>query len=192
MSLSHIATDVGDLSCITAVAGLVFFWCWIWVGRLSAVLFAMTYVAVVMTVAGLKLISADVFELPRPDQVAWLEPSRGAPSGHAAMSVFVYGAVAYLCTRARQPWLRALGPLACAAVVAVVAVTRVTLHKHTVADVVAGFSVGGVLVIGLIWILRRQPQTRAAPVGWLLTGLIAVNGLMLMSGLRVDNDFGFF
>ncbi len=190
MRLEQLATDLGDQLCVTAMAAVVGFWCLRQIGRLAAMAFVMTYLTALGVVTGLKLL-ADIFFLP-PALSEPMELSSGAPSGHVALSWVVYGSAAYLCGRASRRWDAILGQLACLAVMIGIAVTRVTLHTHTIADVISGAIVGGIVVsvpILLVW--SRQPDRRnAASVPWLLAGMAAAGAFMLASGVRLSSgDF---
>jgi membrane-associated phospholipid phosphatase len=109
------------------------------------------------------------------------------------LSVVVYGSAAYLCGRAARGWEALLAQTACFAVMIAVAVTRVTLHTHTVADVIAGAALGALftaLPILLVW-SRPRPHRIEASVRWLIGGMAAAGMFMLASGVRMPSgDFG--
>jgi membrane-associated phospholipid phosphatase len=186
MSIERLATDMGDLLCVSATAAVVAFWCWQQLDRLATAAFALAYVTVLLVTTGLKLISANVGQSLH--DAALLQLSAGAPSGHVAMAVVVYGSAAYLARRTARGWEAILCQVACGLVVLIVAVTRVTLHAHTVADVVAGAVVGGLVLatpVTLIWSRSRgQPGTAR----WLLAGMAAMGVFMLASGARLPSD----
>jgi membrane-associated phospholipid phosphatase len=190
MSLQNLATDLGDLICVSVMAAVVGFWCWREMDRLAAVAFGLTYVIAVGVTTGLKMISARL-DNAGPWDTPLFQFSSGAPSGHVALSVVVYGAAAYLCGRAKG-WEGQLGRVALLLVIIGVAVTRVTLHTHTIADVLAGAVVGGVIVatpMALIWSRSRAVGGSAR---WLIAGMALAGVFMLASGVRLSsNDFNF-
>jgi membrane-associated phospholipid phosphatase len=70
------------------------------------------------------------------------------PSGHAMGSTIVFGALAYLASRAlpRWRWKAAVNALACTLVLSV-ALSRVYLGVHWISDIAAGMSAG------LLWVV---------------------------------------
>jgi undecaprenyl-diphosphatase len=99
------------------------------------------------------------FHRPRPE-LAYLDLSTYSfPSGHAAGSAAVYGALAFLLGRR----LGRGGRIACAAVfvalVCVIGFTRLYLEVHYLSDVLAGFSIGITWLAGCLFFYRRY-QTR--------------------------------
>jgi membrane-associated phospholipid phosphatase len=188
MRLEQLATDLGDLLCVSVMAGVLGFWCWRHVDRLSAVAFGLTYAAAVILTTGMKMISAQVSASPYDTPP--FELSSGAPSGHVALSIVVYGAAAYLCGRAKG-WEGVFGRAALLLVILAVSITRVTLHTHTIADVIAGAVVGGLIVaapIALVWSRPRAPSPASAR--WLMIGMAGAAIFMLASGVRLSShDF---
>jgi membrane-associated phospholipid phosphatase len=69
--------------------------------------------------------------------------SRGAPSGHAAMSMVIYGGVAMLAAQSGRVVVRLIALTLASAVIAGVSITRVLLHAHLPADVALGLLIGG-------------------------------------------------
>jgi membrane-associated phospholipid phosphatase len=192
MRLDRIATDLGDLFCVTALAGVVGFWCWRQLDRLTAAAFGATYAFALCATTGMKMISARI-GLP-PSEAAPFQLSSGAPSGHVALSVVVYGSAAYLCGKAARGWEARLVQAACLLVIGAVAVTRVTLHTHTIADVLAGALVGGLLTtlpVVLVWSRPGPgPERTANAARWLMAGMAAAALFMLASGVRMPSgDF---
>jgi membrane-associated phospholipid phosphatase len=80
------------------------------------------------------------------------------PSGHMAVSVAVYGALALILVRRRPGWRVVSIWSAATALLAAIAVSRIVLHAHTPAEVVAGALVG--LLAGLLFrkILGQDPS----------------------------------
>jgi len=101
------------------------------------------------------------FHAPRPYWVSpqvkalSLEPSYGIPSGHAQTSVLFWGLVSRSLSR---PWV----PVAAAAVVLAISVSRVYLGVHFPHDVLAGWMIGAVLLAAFIWAGPRLARWFAA------------------------------
>lgn len=77
-----------------------------------------------------------------------------SPSGHAAMSMAVYGGFALLASlKSVQRW-----PVLATALLAVglIGVSRVVLAAHNPAEVVIGVVVGGVFTTLLAWLIRDE------------------------------------
>lgn len=127
-----------------------------------------------------------VFMLPRPPGAttamlpAWLPASSkpvyeslvtsdgfGFPSGHALKSTAVYGGAALLFTK--RDGQKYLVP---AAIVAIVALSRVVLGVHYVVDILTGILLGLLFLVGMNRITKADP--RPAFVVSTLLGLIAV------------------
>ena len=103
-----------------------------------------------------------LFERSRPElfQVV-AEAGYSFPSGHAMMSICLYGMVVFLITRHIRSWHWRLVVIIFALVlVATIGVSRVYLGVHYPTDVVAGFFAGGswlALCISLLmWWERRR------------------------------------
>lgn len=73
-----------------------------------------------------------------------------SPSGHTALSCAVYGTIALVVASAQHRAKRAVLLTLAAALICLIAVSRVAVGAHSPADVVAGLAVGTVIVFG-IW-----------------------------------------
>ena len=190
MGLEVLISDLGDLACVGATAAVVGLWVLRRGGRAPAAAFGLFFLIAALSVAGLKWVMADLLNLPMPDHSALWSLSRGSPSGHAAMTVFVYGFAAALCRQDAGRLMASLGIIACIAAILGVLVTRVTLGCHTLADVLAGYALGAVLLVGPVWTLYAQPLKVRPGAGGLIMALVVANTVMLLSGIRVTKDFG--
>jgi len=95
------------------------------------------------------------------------------PSGHAAQSAAVWGAVAFLAATVLRHWPRQVAVWTAALLVAAaVGVTRIYLGVHWLSDVLAGWALGGFWLAGVLSVLRlagsssrlgRTPIGRATP-----------------------------
>jgi membrane-associated phospholipid phosphatase len=121
-----------------------------------------TAVALALGAFGLTLALKHAFALPRPPGAA--ADGYGFPSGHAIGATVVYGGLAALYGDDRVPWPRAFRPsVVAAALIFVVAASRVVIGVHYLVDVVAGVAVGAAyLAVALGW---RSGRVGAADAG---------------------------
>lgn len=107
----------------------------------------------VLTSAGggtLNTILKLIYERKRPDLTIALRSASGHsfPSGHAMMSIVVFGALAYLVTRADMSWRRKSAAIAAAVTFIVgISTSRIYLGVHWISDIGAG------LAAGAVWLL---------------------------------------
>jgi undecaprenyl-diphosphatase len=92
-----------------------------------------------------------VLARPRPGPHGGLVPvsSYSWPSGHASSSIALYGALALLALRRAPPSARPAIAAGLLALLALIGATRVYLGVHYPSDVVAGWAVGGVWLVGM-------------------------------------------
>ncbi|MBP2292029.1 phosphatase PAP2 family protein [Azospirillum rugosum] len=96
--------------------------------------------------------------------VHFLDDRLTSPSGHAALSAAVYGAVGVVVARHVEGWRRNAFLLAVFGVVAGVAVSRVILRSHSVTEVTVGLALGGLAVAAFAQGLARIARAQAAEV----------------------------
>lgn len=130
--------------------------------RTEATLVALAFVGAQILTLGLKLGFAR--ERPFfPDPLASAPTTYSFPSGHASVSLAVYGALGYIVARQAGTRRAQIAFLAgAAALVALIGFSRLYLGVHYLSDVIAGFS------LGLAWIalcvvllhLRLRLKTR--------------------------------
>lgn len=184
MSLSATVTSLGDLFVAGLVAAAVTVWIWKSVDGLTAVAFAFSFGGGLGISTALKLFTRDHFYEPYVSGP--FELSSGAPSGHAALAGLLFGSLLAVFVLVGRGAARLAGAALCLAAIATVAVTRVTLHTHTIADVLAGLGVaimGGALFASVLFGRRSQPRETWS----LLAIVIAVSLLALASGVRISS-----
>jgi undecaprenyl-diphosphatase len=179
MDIPRTATALGDPLAASAVAMVVFAWCWRYRGRIMALVFAMGFGAVVIATALLKMLSFEAFLNPGVTDPWRL--SDGAPSGHAALATVVYGSASLLFATGGQGLTSVCGALLSLAALAAVLVTRVTLHAHTIADVVAGLALSGLFVLLFDQVRRRRAHGPGGGAVYLLAGMAGAATIALLS-----------
>lgn len=199
VTVAGLITQLGDMWFV--VLGLLgIYWIGIRNGSLTATpkrdclyLFALAIGAYALTLS-LK----QIFSLPRPPGAttavlpAWLPASSepvyeslvtsdgfGFPSGHALKSTVVYGGAALVLTTWDDRKY-----LVSAAIVFVVALSRIVLGVHYLVDVLAGILLGLVFLVGMHRITKANPR-RAFTASGLLGCLAVVLSTSYASGLAV-------
>jgi len=85
------------------------------------------------------------------------------PSGHAASSVAFYGALAVLAARDVPDWARVAIWVGLVLLTGSIGATRVYLGVHYPTDVVAGWTVGGLWLLGVVLITRPVRRSDPSP-----------------------------
>ena len=125
----------------------------------SAVALVVAYAVTDATVALVKMIVAR----PRPDASLYEPGGFSFPSGHSAMSMAVYGCLAFALARACRGNLpRVAFALAGAGLVVAIGLTRIYLGAHYPSDVIAGWTTGAAILI-LTWMVASRLLPRRAP-----------------------------
>jgi membrane protein DedA with SNARE-associated domain len=156
-------TSLGSAYVTVAVVAAVALWLiamrrwqtlWYWIG---AVAFAELLVLALK--AGM--------ERQRPETVYSSVDPYSFPSGHAALSIVVYGFLAFLLAHGKPGWQKIGVALPAAAIAALIAFSRLYLGVHWFSDVVASLGLGlawiGLLCIAYINHVDEKPL-RAAPM----------------------------
>ena len=185
MGLQQLATDLGNAFVAFCVALAFAAWLWTRMSRLLAFTFGACFVAAAAATTGLKLVSHEL--LGAVSDTPILALSKGAPSGHAALASVVYGSAAMVFLNASRRPVGLLGYAWCVLVIGLVAVTRVTLVRHTAGDVIAGLVVGGLGAFVFRRALRWQGPARPILTGDLLLAMVVVATLALASGVRLSS-----
>lgn len=115
----------------------------------------------------INFILKNVYDRPRP---VFLEPLAHAthgsfPSGHAMKAMIVYGLLAYfLIINTPNPRLRILIVFVVTLVSALVGISRLYLGVHFFSDVVAGYALGGIWLVGCITAAEFVRKRSQSPV----------------------------
>ena len=115
---------------------------------------------------GLQHLVKDLVRRPRPPVHALVHATGfGFPSGHAAVSLAFYGALAVLLARATRRWsLKVAGWTAAIVVAGLIGFSRMYLRVHYVTDVIGGYALGAAwlaVVISAEGVWRRAVRARA-------------------------------
>jgi len=184
MGLQEALSDFGNALVAGAAALVILAWLWGRLGWVSGLVFLICFLGVIGSVVGLKFMAYGL--RPPVDETSIFGLSQGAPSGHTALATIVYGGLAaILAVVDRRPRAWAAAGF-CAAVIAAVAVTRVTLDRHTAGDVIAGFVVAGVGVGVFARAMAVQMRDRSAGAMAPFAAVLTLTVLLLMSGLRFN------
>jgi membrane-associated phospholipid phosphatase len=155
MAASFLGTDVFFLLFVP-----VFYWCW---SKRDGVRLALVFLLSIYFNAALK----GFFHAARPDSqlVRVLYSSSGNgysfPSGHAQNAMVFWGWLGR-----RQPWRS--HPLALAAMVLLISLSRIYLGLHFPIDIAGGWLLGASLLVGLVIVDHRISRTPKAWEGRLL------------------------
>jgi hypothetical protein len=106
-------------------------------------------------------------------------PDIRSPSGHTAFGTIFFGCCGLLAGFGRPPWQRVFLFCGAAALILLIALSRVALHAHTPEEVVSGLAIGGACVAFFAWAHARAkpPEVRLRPVVVGFTALaVLLNG----------------
>jgi undecaprenyl-diphosphatase len=115
------------------------------------------------------------------------------PSGHAALSMVVYGFLAFLLARGKPAWAKIAITLLCASAILMIAFSRLYLGAHWFSDVAGSFSLGlawvALLCIAYTHHAARQPmqRTSASLSAWPLP-LVVLITIVLAGGMVVRDQ----
>jgi membrane-associated phospholipid phosphatase len=181
----YVITNLGNLAVVGPAAALV----WVWLawhrGLRAAIRYQWPVAACFIVTVMLKMASREAGGVLQDTP---LELSAGAPSGHMAMSTVVYGGVALMLLRRGPEPINLLTALLVIATLAGVAITRVTLHTHTPADVAAGLLIGGVCAVWVGQVAEAPMRETVRDVAQLVMLLVGIVLLMQLSGFRFDSS----
>ncbi|WP_336325971.1 phosphatase PAP2 family protein [Halovenus sp. HT40] len=157
LDIAVFVTDLGDVTAVMVLLSVLY---WV-VDRQKSALVVSYIVAGASVVLLLKI----GFGLPRPEVelIAREYDKFGFPSGHAFTATVVYGGLLWTFDRHREP-----GPaIATAGLIGAIALSRVVIGVHYLADVIAGVAVGIVFLITMDRLTDRIPW-RGFAIGLLL------------------------
>ena len=88
-------------------------------------------------------LSKMAFQRSRPIDILLMEHTYSFPSGHATISIALYGFLAYMAIRFSQSFIRQVRILSLAVLLCLfIGLSRIVLNEHYLSDVMGGFLVG--------------------------------------------------
>ncbi len=106
-----------------------------------------------------------IWDRARPEMVAGgvaAPPFHSYPSGHATISIFVYGFLAWLWWRGTNSRTeRVLVLVLLALLLFLIGWARLRLGTHWPSDILSGFIIGGTWLMGVIWAVKAGDGHRA-------------------------------
>jgi len=134
-----------------------------------------------LTVTALKVL----FARPRPELAVYTESSFSFPSGHSAVSVALFGFLAYVLIRERVG-SRIVTVLTLGTMILLIGMSRLYLVEHYLSDVLNGYLVGSLWVLSGMWLTEwvRSKKTANLPV------LLSRRRKILSLGIVVVAAFG--
>jgi membrane-associated phospholipid phosphatase len=163
-------TDFADLAVAAPLALCVAAWLALSGWPRGTLLWLTAFMALMLTMLALKL--AVLGCAPADSPLA-------SPSGHTASATFVYGGIAILALRPRLPAAALIG----LALAALFGASRVALHVHTLADVIAGGAAG--IAALLVFVRVAPPPPTIRPRRMLVLCLAAA---LVLHGLRLNME----
>lgn len=174
MNTVNAISDAGDSVVLICLAALLVAMLWRYQSwkAASTLLFALVACAVVMVCLKLVLIACGH---------TW-NASMVSPSGHASMSVAVYGALSVIAARQTRYWQQIAIALGSTALVAGIAISRVTLGAHSVAEVALGVLVGAA---ALSLFAFRYSALVKKPLNLYLLGALSLATILILHGVHL-------
>jgi membrane-associated phospholipid phosphatase len=149
--------------------------------RAAAYLFAAVGGAAVF-VAGVKR----VIQRPRPVSIYDGLAEYSFPSGHASMSIVLYGFLAVLLAWGAPPALRRVTSFAAVLLVLLIGFSRVYLGAHWLSDVLAGLAFG-LAWVALLTLVYTRTNPPAVPAWVMITAVVLALGIA--GGYHNAHDF---
>jgi membrane-associated phospholipid phosphatase len=104
-----------------------------------------------------------------------------SPSGHTAMSTAVYGSLALLISAQLSVFHRRILYVTATVAIVGIALSRLMLHNHDLAEIAVGFCIGAGAV-AIFRAMQRWSEAPVLPLGWLLLSGAAL--IAVMHGTR--------
>ncbi len=167
-------TEMGDIQVVLPVIFAAMAW-FVWHRLWQTSLYWLTAV-------GLAEILVKVMKLalhrPRPSLLYNGVERFSFPSGHATMSVVVYGLLAFLICREQRAWVRNSIAVLVTLVIALIAFSRLYLGVHWASDVIAGISFGlaWISILALAYTYHTHEDIKSRQLSLLLIATLLLSG----------------
>jgi membrane-associated phospholipid phosphatase len=125
-------TNLGDAAVLLPLAAGMLLWLLVLAGRRSAIVWCWSFLVAGGGTAALKIYG----------QACAAPFAIDSPSGHASMSMFIYGGFALVAGAETRSWPRFAAGAAGAAMIGAVALSRVLVGAHSAAEVLIGLAIG--------------------------------------------------
>lgn len=168
-------TELGDTKVVVAVTAIVFLWL-LWKRAWRTAVFWLVAVA---GASALNTVIKVTLHRARPDELLYSGWSAFSfPSGHSTTNMVLYGFLAFLIARELRPALQLSVALGAAALIFLIAFSRLYLGAHWFSDVVGGAAFGSawLILLGLFY-LRRPAERIGSPAL-----LVAASVALLLAG----------
>jgi undecaprenyl-diphosphatase len=164
-------TELGDTRVVVAVTAIVFLWL-LWKRAWRTSVFWLVAVA---GASALNTVIKVTLHRARPDELLYSGWSAFSfPSGHSTTNMVLYGFLAFLIARELRPALQLSIALGAAALIFLIAFSRLYLGAHWFSDVVGGAAFGSAWLILLGLFYLRRPAERIGSPALLATASVAL------------------
>ncbi len=176
-------TMLGDGAVLTVMAVVIVIWlAWRRAYR-GAIAAAIAIIAGKLFVPVLKY----GIQRPRPIELYDGAEAFSFPSGHATMSMLIFGILAVLVSHSMGRWGRAVVYATCGVAVIAIAYSRVYLGAHWLSDVAGGMLFGAVMTAAFAVAIEAIPPRRIRPLGLFGAALLA---FVVSGALHVNANYG--
>ncbi len=177
MNLVTAISDAGDAAVLIPLAALLVVVLWRYQGWKAAWALMLALAACACVTVILKLVLVACGQ-------SW-NAGMSSPSGHASMSVAVYGALGIVFARQSLPWQQPAIVLGNWVLIAAIAVSRVVLGAHSYTEVALGLLVGG---MALALFAYRYFKLRKAPINRPLLAASVLAIVVILHGAHLPAE----
>lgn len=155
-------TFLGQKQVILPIVGVIFIWLLIykrWRAAFHTLLLG-------ILAGGSVFIGKRIIQSARPWGILLSPESYSMPSGHATLTITIFMGLAYLIAQSCRPNRRSPIYLVALLLTFFVGLSRLYLGAHWLTDILAGWLLGGALLILIVISYQRQPEKPISP--WLI------------------------
>ncbi len=179
MATIYYLTNLGDLAVLLPLSVVVLVWLLLW-PRWDAARWWFLSVAF----CGVATAILKVFYNACPEILS------SNPSGHTGLSVLVYGAISLLVSARNKNWQKIVLVLAGVSLALGIAISRVLIGAHSIAEIVIGIAIGAISLAIFVFGFRRSVAAKFP--SWFLV-VPSVSVVLLLNGyhLQAEDIFQF-